>query len=71
MGSLGGAFGYVYALFFVSPNDTSSDQVARDHIFNLCLSAACGVTVIFAVIILLIRGKPPVPPTYLKTIKII
>eukprot|EP00830_Metopus_es_P007527 TRINITY_DN1715_c0_g1_i3.p1 TRINITY_DN1715_c0_g1~~TRINITY_DN1715_c0_g1_i3.p1 ORF type:complete len:289 (+),score=26.84 TRINITY_DN1715_c0_g1_i3:556-1422(+) len=63
MGSVGGGFGYIMHLFFVSPSDIHHEKIAQDHIFNLCLFAAIAFTVILAVCLAIIREKPPIPPT--------
>ena len=64
MGPLGGGFGYVFHLFFVSPEDIHHPEEAKKNIQNLCIASALVFTSIYVVALLLFRAKPPTPPTY-------
>ena len=61
---VGGGFGYVFHLFFVAPSDIESPDLAREHIFSLCIVAAPLFSFLYAAALFVFRGKPPIPPTY-------
>ena len=64
MESVGGGFGYVFNLFFVSPDDINDIPLAKDHIFNLCIASAVILSFLFIVALVIFRQKPMLPPTY-------
>ena len=63
MGGVGGGFGVVYHLFFVSPSDINDESLARKNIFVLCLATLIIFTILFIITLLIFREKAPTPPT--------
>jgi len=63
VGPLGSGFGYVFHTFFVSSDDEKTPEVAKEHIFNLCVVSAIVFSIAFGIVIVFFRSKPPIPPT--------
>eukprot|EP01022_Parablepharisma_sp_SALTPOND_P033009 TRINITY_DN88037_c0_g1_i1.p2 TRINITY_DN88037_c0_g1~~TRINITY_DN88037_c0_g1_i1.p2 ORF type:complete len:318 (-),score=18.56 TRINITY_DN88037_c0_g1_i1:138-1091(-) len=63
MGPLGGAFGYVFHLFFVSPEDENHPEIAKENIFKLCWVTAIVFSIIYLIAMILFKEKPDIPPT--------
>jgi len=63
MGAVGGGFGYLCHLVFVRPSDIDNPDLAQTHVFYLCLTAAIVFTLLLLIAVLIIRERPPIPPT--------
>jgi len=64
MESIGSGFGFVFHIFFINPDDEHYPDLARQHVFNLCITSAIGFTILFGILMAIFRGKPIIPPTY-------
>ena len=62
--SIGSAMGFMFHLLFISKDKDYDPEVAREEIYNLCLTSAIVVTCAYLVVFPMFRAKPPIPPTY-------
>lgn len=62
--SVGAGVGYLFTLFFVTIDEDSDVDVAKEQVLNLCVIVASSFTVISFFCVLFFREKPPMPPTY-------
>lgn len=63
MGPIGGGAGYVIYMFFGINETEPNTELTKNNIFRMCWGCAIFLTLLYLLIIFLIKEKPSIPPT--------